>query len=97
LADKLQIDLLWIFGAWRSLAFIASVGWSLRYLFRSASFIVFFLAWLVLHLVCCLFVVAFLQWLYWIPALGLELWIGYSAAFWLFGMPAKGSPEGKDF
>lgn len=93
LADKLKFNIDWIFWGWVSLGFIASVGWSLRNLFRSASFIAFFSLWLVLHIVLSIFVLAYLSWLYWLPSIALELWIGYALAYWLFGAPPKSSKQ----
>jgi hypothetical protein len=82
-----------IFLSWMSVIFLATVGWDLRSKFRSPAFVVFFVAWLVMHLAVLTFVIGRLVWFYLLPALCIELWVGYTLAFHMFGLPPSGNPK----
>ncbi len=86
LADRYHIDSVWVLLAWVSVGFFAGVGWDYRAQFRSISFISFFVAWLLLHLLIFILVVSRLGWLYWLVALFLELFFFYATAELLLGL-----------
>jgi hypothetical protein len=86
LADKYHIDPAWMLLAWVSVGFFAAVGWDYRVQFRTPSFIFFFAAWLLLHLLIFAFVISRFGWLYWLVALFVELFFFYATAYWLFGL-----------
>jgi len=94
MADYYRVSPLWVFLGWFSLLFIAAVGKDFRDRFRSPAFVGFFLAWLVVHLLVTIISVARLPWVYWLPAVFLELWIGYAVAFRLFGLPPNQKTPG---
>jgi uncharacterized protein (DUF488 family) len=48
-------------------------------------------AWLVIHVCVFLLVLDYLGFLYYLPFLVAELFLGFMTAIWLFGPPAKGS------
>jgi hypothetical protein len=95
LADRYHIPPVWIFALGIGGGFIVAVGRSLRSKFRQPLFVVFFVAWLVIHTLVTLLVIKFLTILWVWPASFLELWIGYAVAFWLFGLPPRGKPRSK--
>jgi len=64
---------MWVFVPAVSLGFFAQVGWAYRQEFRSASFCLFFFAWLLIHVFSFLFVVGIVGWIYWIPTLVAEV------------------------
>jgi len=55
--------------------------------FGSPDFILFFVAWLMVHTLLSLLVLGYFGLLYYLPFVVLELWVGYVVAFWLFGPP----------
>lgn len=77
----------WVFGAWAAVLFFLIVAWGYRRKFREPAFIVFFLAWLLLHVAVYVLVLGYLGFLYYIPIMVLELWLGYTVAIWQFGPP----------
>ena len=89
IGDRYHIGFVQLFLGWMSLVFVATIGWDLRNKFRRASFILFFLVWLGVHLLVLVLVVGRTAWFYWLPLLGLELWVGYGVAFRVFGPPAS--------
>ena len=88
-ADKYHITRGWIFGLWIGVVFVAAIGTSLRARFRRPEFIVFFVGWLFAHILLMLLVMSHLNLLLWIPAIFVELWVGYALAFRLFGLPPR--------
>src|SRR5258708_39453253 len=87
LADKYHVYVLWIFLGWMSLLFFVVVGRNFRRQLRSTSFVLYFLTWLLLHLLIYTFFLLYSSWFYWLLVLPIELWIGYTAAYALFGLP----------
>jgi hypothetical protein len=88
LADKYDINEAWVFGAWAAVFFFIIVGWGYRSKFRNTTFVSFFLAWMLVHVLIYLLVLGYLGFLYYVPIVVLELWIGYTIAIWQFGPPA---------
>ena len=87
LADHYHIGPVWVFAAPVAAIFIAVVGWGYRRLFRSPEFLLFLSAWMSVHVAVALLVTFFLGFVYYIPAVMLELWIGYILAILWFGPP----------
>jgi len=88
LADKYHVYVLWIFLGWMSLLFFVVVGRTFRGQFKSTSFVLFFLSWTFLHLLIYTLFLLYSSWFYWLLILPIELWVGYTAAYGLFGLPA---------
>ena len=88
-ANKHQINPAWLFATGAAVLFFVAVGWGYRRKFRSPMFVVFFLFWLLAHVLIYLLVLGYLGFLYYVPLSILELWIGYIVAIWLFGPPAN--------
>ena len=87
LAEVYHLSEGWVFGAWAAAFFFVIVGWGYRRKFRDPAFVSFFLAWTLLHVLVYLLVLAYLGFLYYVPIMVLELWIGYTIAIWQFGPP----------
>ncbi len=87
LADKHHVSEAWVFGAWAALFFFLYVGWGYRRNFRNPAFMSFFVAWTLLHVVVYLLTLAYLGFLWYVPIVVLELWIGYTVAISQFGPP----------
>ena len=88
LAQKYHVSEAWVFGAWAAVFFFVIVGWGYRRKFRDPAFVSFFLAWMLLHVLVYLLALAYLGFLWYVPIVVLELWIGYTIAIWQFGPPA---------
>jgi hypothetical protein len=86
-ADDYGIDRAWIYGAGAAAIFFVAVGRRYRSLFRSPEFVIFFTIWALIHVIVFLLVLAYLGFLYYIPIMLLELWVGYMIAIRRFGPP----------
>jgi hypothetical protein len=89
LAEDYHVNPAWVFFAWNSIFLIPLVWGDFRSLLKKPYFIVFLIGWMVLH---GLTIVGLMRWvsaLYWIPILGVELFIGYFAAYSLFDVPPE--------
>ena len=86
-ADEHHISPAWLFGAGAAVIFFLVVGWGYRRKFQDTVFVSFFLAWLLVHVAVYLLVLGYLGFLYYIPIVVLELWVGYTLAIWQFGPP----------
>lgn len=87
LADEHHINPAWLFAAGAAVIFFLVVGWGYRRKFRDPVFVSFFLAWLIVHVAVYLLVLGYLGFLWYLPIVVLELWIGYTIAIWQFGHP----------
>jgi FtsH-binding integral membrane protein len=87
IADERHISPGWLFAAGAALIFFLVVGWGYRRKFRDPAFVSFFLAWTLVHVLIFLVVLAYLGFLWYLPIMLLELWIGYMIAIWQFGPP----------
>ena len=85
--DKFYLSPAWVFGTGAAVLFFVVVGWPYRSKLQSAAFASFFLTWMALHVVVYLFILGYLGFLYYIPAVLVELWIGYTIAIQRFGPP----------
>jgi hypothetical protein len=88
IADERHVRPEWLFAAGVAIIFFLVVGWGYRRQFRNPVFVSFFLAWTLGHVTLFLLVQAYLGFLWYLPVLVLELWIGYTIAIWKFGPPA---------
>ncbi|MGA7646750.1 MAG: hypothetical protein WBW01_09585 [Terriglobales bacterium] len=57
---------------------------------RSLPFAAFSMVWLLIHVCIFLLVMGYLGFLYYLPFLVAELFVGFMAAIWLFGPPVNG-------
>lgn len=80
----------WLLAACAALAFfvIIAKSYGLGKL-KSPPFAAFSAIWLLVHVCVFLLVLAYLGFLYYLPFLVAELFLGLMAAIWLFGPPAK--------
>ena len=87
LAEARHINPGWLFAGGAGLIFFFVVGWGYRRKLRDPDFAFFFGAWTLVHVLVYLGVLAFWGFLYYIPAVIVELWVGYTIAIWKFGPP----------
>ena len=87
LADEHHVNTVWVLLAWNSIGLVAVVGWGFRRHWRRPAFIAFFLVWLVVHAAVVTALMGWVPMLYWLPIIGVEFFIGYTAAYVLFGLP----------
>jgi hypothetical protein len=82
----------WLLSFWAGIGFLMII-WNTYGLnkLRSPNFAMFAAAWLLVHVCVFLLVLIYLSFLYYLPFLVAELFLGFMAAIWLFGPPAKGS------
>ena len=85
LADRHQVNSIWILLVWNSIGLIAAVGWGFRKHWKKPSFILFFLAWMAGHAVLITFLMGWVSLPYWLLAIGVEFFIGYLVANLFFG------------
>jgi hypothetical protein len=89
ISEEHHVNPAWLLSAWAAVGFLASVGRDYRTKLNSLAFALFFLAWLAVHILVYLLVLAYLGFLYYVPVVVLELWVGYTLAIWLFGPPPR--------
>lgn len=87
IADDYHANKLWVFFGLNAIGFIVVVGRKFPNHWQTPSFILFFMAWLVVHGIVAVTLAASLPILYWLPIFGVELFIGFFAAYLLFGVP----------
>jgi hypothetical protein len=92
LADRHQVNSVWVLLAWNSIGLIAVVGWGFRRHRKQPSFIAFFIAWLAVHAALVTVLMGWVPMPYWVLAIGVEFFIGYLAAYWLFGINPDHEP-----
>jgi hypothetical protein len=93
IADKYHLSHAWIYAIGSGAIFVAAVGWGYRRYFRSWRFSAFFIAWMLLHAAISFLVSIYLGFVYYVPIVIVELWIGYTIAVWQFGPPPDKGPE----
>jgi hypothetical protein len=87
LADDYHMNPLWVFLAMNSVGFIWVIGRRLRSHWKKPLFIVFLVAWVAIHTAVVVVLMAWVPLLYWLPLIAVELFVGFLAAYWLFGVP----------
>lgn len=86
IADEYQINEVWVFVGWNSILLTPFIIKKYREQLRKPGFVLFSIAWMVIH---GLFIVALMRWvpvLYWPVLILFELTAGCLAANWLFGV-----------
>jgi hypothetical protein len=80
----------WLLAACAALAFFVIIGKSYGLgKLKSLPFAAFSAFWLLVHVCVFLLVLGYWGFLYYLPFLVAELFLGFMAAIWLFGPPAK--------
>jgi hypothetical protein len=76
-----------------SLGFFPAIGWDYRYKFHSLRFILFLIAWALIHGTVFVVVMSFYGWSYWFVAVFVELFFFYLTVDFLFGIqpPSRGN------
>jgi hypothetical protein len=98
LADDYHVDSIWVFFAWSSILMVPLFIRDFRDHLSRTSFVVFLVMWTLLHGITVICLMRWVPLLYWLPLLLLELVIGYSVSYWVFGVqPAKGNPKKTDY
>jgi|GEM_PF-3167333 len=89
-SEAYHVSPAWLLAFWAGVGFLMIIGktYGVRKL-KSARFAAFSAAWLVIHVCVFLFVLGYLGFLYYLPFLVAELFLGFMTAIWLFGPPAK--------
>jgi hypothetical protein len=92
ISEAYHVSPAWLLSFWAGVGFLGIIGktFGTRKL-KSPTFAAFSAAWLVIHVCVFLFVLDYLGFLYYLPFLAAELFLGFITAIWLFGPPAKGS------
>jgi hypothetical protein len=92
ISEAYHVSPAWLLSFWAGVGFLGIIGkiYGARKL-KSPRFAAFSAAWLVIHVCIFLFVLDYLGFLYYLPFLVAELFLGFMTAIWLFGPPAKGS------
>ena len=86
-ADERHINPAWLFAGGAAVIFFLVVGWGYRRKFREPVFVSFFLVWMLVHVAAYVLVLGYLGFLWYIPIVVLELWVGYMIAIRQFGPP----------
>jgi hypothetical protein len=86
-AEDHHANKLSIFFGLNAIGFIAVVGRKFPKYWRNPLFILFFLVWLVVHGIVSATLATTLPILYWPPIFAAELFVGFLAAYLLFGVP----------
>ena len=86
----------WVLAGCAAFAFFAIIAKSYGLgKLKSLPFAVFSAVWLLVHVCVFLLVLGYLGFLYYLPFLVAELFLGFMSAIWLFGPPAK-SPSHRE-
>jgi len=93
-SEAYHVSPAWLLAFWAGVGFLMVIGktYGVRDL-KSPRFAAFSASWLVIHVCVFLLVLSYLGFLYYLPFLAAELFLGFMAAIWLFGPPAHG-PRG---
>jgi len=86
LGEAYNVNPAWLFFAWNSILLVPIVGVDFRGQFRRPVFVIFFVAWMCIHGLVVLGLIRWVSILYWIPAILLELLVGYFALDRLLGI-----------
>jgi hypothetical protein len=95
LAEDYHVNPAWVFFAGNSILLVPLVGGEFRSQLKRPFFIMFFIAWMVMHGLTVLGLMRWVDVLYWIPLLAVELFIGYFAAYCLFDVPETETKDGQ--
>jgi hypothetical protein len=81
-----HVNPVWLFLSWNSIWLFLILGKSFRGHFRNPQFTAFFLMWMAVHGTVVVLLMRWVRMLYWVPLIGLELFVGFLAANLLFGI-----------
>jgi hypothetical protein len=87
LTDELHISSDCVCALFAGIVFFVSVGRGFREKFRSKGFVLFFVIWCAMHVVFAVVLINHVIMLFWLPLIVVELAVGLSIAFWMFGVP----------
>ena len=79
-----HINPAWVFFAWNSIFFGFILGKGFRRQFKKPQFVVFFVVWMALHGTVVVMLMRWIHMVYWVPFMGLELFIGFLTASLIF-------------
>ncbi len=86
LGEIYHINPAWLFLSWNSIWLLVSVGKRFRIHFKKPEFAAFFLLWMAVHGTVVVMLMRWVHMLYWVPLMGLELFVGFLSADLLFGI-----------
>jgi len=85
-ADTYHISVAWVFLSWNSIWLFLILRKGFRGHFKNAWFTAFFLLWMAVHGTVVVMLMRWVRMLYWVPLMGLELFVGFLSADLLFGI-----------
>jgi hypothetical protein len=91
LADLGHVNPTRIFIGFIVIGFFPAVGWDYRDRFRSTTFVIFFVAWALIHGAVFWVVMTHYGWEHWLVAVFIELCLFYATLRGLFGIKPPGS------
>jgi hypothetical protein len=91
-----HINPAWLFFLWNSIGLFLILGKAFRRHFKNAQFTAFFLLWMAAHGTVVVLLMRRVRMIYWIPLMGLELFLGFLAASLLFGIQPERKTGGPD-
>lgn len=93
-AEVCHLNATWLFFAWNSVLMVPLLVRNFRGQYKRPAFVAFLAAWTVAHGLIVVSLMLWASYRYWIPVFAIELYAGYSAAHWLFGvLPATNGPK----
>jgi hypothetical protein len=96
LGEIYHINPAWLFFSWNSIWLLVSVGKRFRNHFKKPEFTAFFLIWTAVHGTVVVLLMRWVRMLYWIPLMGIELFVGFLSANLLFGIVPDRKTAGPD-
>lgn len=81
-----HISPVWLFLSWNSIGLLLILGKGFRDHFKKAQFTAFFLLWMAAHGTVVVLLMRWVRMIYWVPLMGIELFVGFLAANLLFGI-----------
>lgn len=87
LANRYHISAFAVFLGWMAVAFFAVIGKDFRGQLKQPFFLAFFVSWLFVHLLVCVFFLAYFSILHWAVAMIFEVALGYWLAHEIFKVP----------
>jgi len=86
LGELYHISPVRLFLSWNSIGLLMILGKGFRGHFKNARFTAFFLLWMAVHGTVVVMLMRWVRMLYWVPLMGLELFVGFLSADLLFGI-----------
>ena len=86
LGELYHISPVWLFLSWNSIGLFMILGKGFCGHFKNARFTAFFLLWMAVHGTVVVMLMRWVRMLYWVPLMGLELFVGFLSADLLFGI-----------